>query len=57
MAKLVHPDERINILEKRLSEKDAQIKKLQTQQTELVRALATVTAQVRALSSQISRLR
>jgi uncharacterized coiled-coil protein SlyX len=57
MAKLVHPDERIDILEKRLSEKDAQIKKLQTQQADLVRSLATVTAQVRALSTQISRLR
>jgi uncharacterized coiled-coil protein SlyX len=57
MAKLVHPDERINILEKRLSEKDAQIKKLQVQNSELVRAIATVTAQVRALSTQISRLR
>jgi uncharacterized coiled-coil protein SlyX len=57
MAKLVHPDERINILEKRLSEKDAQIKKLQVQNSELVRAIATVTAQVRALSTQLSRLR
>lgn len=57
MAELVHPDKRINVLEKRLLEKDAQIRKLQTQQAELVRSIATVTAQVRALSTQISRSR
>lgn len=57
MAKLVHPDQRIDVLEKRLAEKDAQVKKLQVQQSELVRSIATLSAQVRALATSLSRLR
>lgn len=57
MAKLVHPDQRIDALEKRLAEKDVQIRKLQVQNSELVRSIATVTAQVRALATSLSRLR
>jgi uncharacterized coiled-coil protein SlyX len=57
MANPVHPDKRIDVLEKRLAEKDVQIKKLQVQNSELVRSIATVTAQVRALATSISRLR
>lgn len=57
MATQVHPDKRIDVLEKRIAEKDRQLAQVMKSLAELSRRLASVQAATQANSTSISRLR